>query len=158
MDIIKERQCGSCGGRNMAMDHRDKEIPYKGEIITILSLPGWYCPDCGESESICGEDAESFSKKIEEAMKEIDTRQALELRAIRKRLGLNQSEAADIFGGGVNAFSEYERGVRQPAKSTVLLLKLLDQHPDLLPEVLMAGRTKKIHRSTRQRKTRPAGE
>jgi len=158
MDIIKERQCGSCGGRNMAMDHRDKEIPYKGEIITILSLPGWYCPDCGESESICGEDAESFSKKIEEAMKEIDTRQALELRAIRKRLGLNQSEAADIFGGGVNAFSEYERGVRQPAKSTVLLLKLLDRHPDLLPEVLTAGRTKKIHRSTRQRKTRPAGE
>jgi len=48
-----------------------------------------------------------------------------------------------MIGGGVNAFSEYERGVRQPAKSTVLLLKLLDQHPDLLPEVLAAGRTKK---------------
>ena len=61
-----------------------------------------------------------------------------------------------MIGGGVNAFSEYERGVRQPAKSTVLLLKLLDQHPDLLPEVLAAGRTKKIHRSARQRKTRPA--
>jgi len=85
-------------------------------------------------------------------MKEIDTRQALELRAIRKRLGLNQSEAADIFGGGVNAFSEYERGVRQPAKSTVLLLKLLDQHPDLLPEVLATGRTQKIHHSAGQRR------
>ena len=158
METIEKRQCGSCGGRNMAMDTRDKEIPYKGEIITILSLPGWYCPDCGESESICGEDAESFSRKIEEAMKEIDTRQARELRAIRKRLGLKQAEAADIFGGGVNAFSEYERGVRQPAKSTVLLLKLLDRHPDLLPEVVAAGRSKKIHRSARQRKTRPAVE
>ncbi len=63
-----------------------------------------------------------------------------------------------MIGGGVNAFSEYERGVRQPAKSTVLLLKLLDQHPDLLPEVQAAGRPKKIHRSARQRKTRSAVE
>ncbi|MBB5347695.1 DNA-binding transcriptional regulator YiaG [Desulfoprunum benzoelyticum] len=44
-----------------------------------------------------------------------------------------------MIGSGVNAFSEYERGVRQPAKSTVLLLKLLDRHPDLLPEVLAAS-------------------
>lgn len=56
------------------------------------------------------------------------------LRATRKRLGLNQGEAAAIFGGGVNAFSEYERGIRQPSKST-LLLQLLDRHPELLTEV-----------------------
>ena len=39
-----------------------------------------------------------------------------------------------MFGGGINAFSEYERGIRQPAKSTVLL----DRNPELLAEVLLA--------------------
>ena len=34
---------------------------------------------------------------------------------------------------------EYERGIRQPAKSTVLLLKLLDRHPELLAEVRLAA-------------------
>ena len=60
---------------------------------------------------------------------------AAELRAIRKRLGLKQAEAGKLFGGGTSAFSEYERGKTQPHKSTVLLLRLLDKHPELLKEL-----------------------
>lgn len=133
---MANRQCGACGGRNMTIDTRDQEIMYKGESIQLQGVYGWYCPDCGESESTCAADAERYSALVTQAMQEIDTAQSKELRAIRKRLGLNQAEAAAIFGGGVNAFSEYERGVRQPAKSTVLLLKLLDKHPNLLPEIV----------------------
>ena len=76
---------------------------------------------------------------LRDFMRSVDARQATELRATRKRLGLKQAEAAAIFGGGINAFSEYERGIRQPAKSTVLLLKLLDRHPELLAEVRLAA-------------------
>jgi HTH-type transcriptional regulator / antitoxin MqsA len=54
-------------------------------------------------------------------------------------LGLKQSVVAASFGGGVNAFSEYERGFRQPSKSTVLLLKLLDCPPELLGEIRTTG-------------------
>ena len=68
-------------------------------------------------------------------MDTVNAAQLAQLRTTRKRLGLKQAEAAAIFGGGVNAFSEYERGIRQPSKSTVLLLKLLDRHPELLDEV-----------------------
>jgi len=63
-------------------------------------------------------------------------RHAAELRAIRKRLGLKQAEAGRIFGGGVSVFSAYERGKTQPHKSTVLLLRILDKHPELLDEML----------------------
>ena len=132
---MKTKQCGYCGGRNMTADTRDQSMVYKVETITVASLPGWYCPDCGECEFTAAADAQRFSGEVVEAMKRIDTAQRVEVRAIRKRLGLKQSEASALFGGGINAFSEYERGIRQPAKSTLLLLKLLDIHPELLPEI-----------------------
>ena len=60
------------------------------------------------------------------------------MRDIRRKLGLKQAEAGKLFGGGVSAFSEYECGKTQPHKSTVLLLKLLGKHPELLDEVRAA--------------------
>jgi HTH-type transcriptional regulator/antitoxin MqsA len=54
---------------------------------------------------------------------------------VRKKLRLDQREAADIFGGGVNAFSRYENGKTKPPLALVKLLKVLDRHPELLKEV-----------------------
>ena len=45
---------------------------YKGETITVASLPGWYCPDCGEEEFIRAADAQRFSDEVTEAMKLLD--------------------------------------------------------------------------------------
>ena len=58
--------------------------------------------------------------------------------SVRKKLALDQREAAEIFGGGVNAFSRYENGKTKPPLSLVKLLKVLDRHPDLLNEVKTA--------------------
>jgi HTH-type transcriptional regulator/antitoxin MqsA len=60
------------------------------------------------------------------------------IRDARKKLGLTQREAGELFGGGVSAFSEYERGKTQPHKATLLLLRLLRAHPELLNEVRVA--------------------
>jgi HTH-type transcriptional regulator/antitoxin MqsA len=54
---------------------------------------------------------------------------------VRKKLELTQKEASEIFGGGVNAFSRYEKGKAQPHPSIIKLLRVLDQHPELLAEV-----------------------
>lgn len=54
---------------------------------------------------------------------------------MRKKLDLDQRDAAEIFGGGVNAFSRYENGKIRPPLALVKLFKLLDRHPDLLDEV-----------------------
>ena len=58
--------------------------------------------------------------------------------SVRKKLALDQREAAQIFGGGVNAFSRYENGKTKPPLALVKLLKVLDRHPDLLAEVRAA--------------------
>ena len=55
--------------------------------------------------------------------------------SVRKKLALDQCEAAEIFGGGVNAFSRYENGKTKPSLALVKLLRVLDHHPDLLNEV-----------------------
>jgi HTH-type transcriptional regulator/antitoxin MqsA len=54
---------------------------------------------------------------------------------VRKKLSLDQREAAEIFGGGINAFSRYENGKTKPPLALVKLLKVLDRHPQLLKEV-----------------------
>ncbi|MBX3138567.1 type II toxin-antitoxin system MqsA family antitoxin [Candidatus Obscuribacterales bacterium] len=53
----------------------------------------------------------------------------------RKKLRLDQREAAGIFGGGPNAFSRYENGKTRTPLSLVQLFKLLDKHPELLDEI-----------------------
>jgi HTH-type transcriptional regulator/antitoxin MqsA len=58
--------------------------------------------------------------------------------SVRKKLALDQLEAAEIFGGGINAFSRYENGKTKPPLALVKLLKVLDRHPELLAEVRAA--------------------
>lgn len=57
---------------------------------------------------------------------------------VRKKLALDQREAAEIFGSGFNAFSRYETGKTKPPLALVKLLKVLDTHPDLLDEIRAA--------------------
>ena len=86
---------------------------YKGETIVIKAMPGRYCTECGEAEFLTTADGDRFAAEVQRAMQAIDHGRRTELRSIRRRLGLKQAEAATLFGGGVNAFSEYERGVRE---------------------------------------------
>jgi len=55
-----------------------------------------------------------------------------EIVALRKRYGLTQQAAAQIFGKGKIAFSRYENEVSYPDDSTTLLLQLALEKPDSL--------------------------
>lgn len=57
---------------------------------------------------------------------------------VRKKLALDQREATELFGGGVNAFLRYETGKTKPSLALVKLLKVLDRNPELLNEVRSA--------------------
>jgi HTH-type transcriptional regulator/antitoxin MqsA len=59
-------------------------------------------------------------------------RDAALLAHARKRLKLTQKQAAELTGGGHNAFSRYERGEAVPV---VNLFKILDKHPELVKEL-----------------------
>jgi HTH-type transcriptional regulator/antitoxin MqsA len=126
------RYCLQCDDGTV-LEHGVKDLTEtrKGIVIRIPSVSGWHCPKCGECEFDPGEGR----RHSEEISKAILADTAREVREIRKKLGLKQSEAAQLFGGGINAFSEYELGKTKPHRSTLQLLHLLDRHPELLREL-----------------------
>jgi len=130
------RFCLQCDdGAALVHARRDLVFAYKGRSLVVPQVVGWHCPTCGECEFDEGE-GQRYSAAIDAFAVQVDADEAAHLRAVRRKLGLRQAEAGRLFGGGVNAFSEYERGKTQPHKSTVLLFKLLDKHPELLKELI----------------------
>lgn len=132
------KTCPACGSNNVLFEARDIPFDYKHERLVVEQVRGWFCTSCNEAQFADGEGVR-YANALDCFVAAVDSRQVEELRRIRRKLHLTQKEAAQLFGGGVNAFSEYERGVTKPAKSTLLLLKMLDKHPDLVDEVRLYG-------------------
>jgi len=132
-------KCPVCGGAELVPDTRDITYTYKGESTTIPGVSGEFCPACGEAVLERKESARvsslmlEFNKQVNASI--VDP---AFIARVRKKLALDQREAGEIFGGGVNAFSRYEKGKTKPPLALVKLLKLLDRHPDLLSEVKSA--------------------
>ncbi len=134
--MTAKRNCLRCDhGHALVHGPRDLVFSYRDHKMIVPAVAGWHCPNCGECEFDPGE-AARYSEAIDAFSAGVDREIAATVRAIRKRLGLKQAEAGRLFGGGVNAFSEYERGKTHPHRSTLLLLRLLDQHPELLRELV----------------------
>lgn len=129
-------KCVSCGEAELVHDTRDVPYTYKGETTIIPAVTGDFCPACGESIH-----DEKESDRLSAAMlqfnKEINGSivDPAFISNTRKKLKLDQREAAELFGGGTNAFSRYETGKTKPPLALVQLLKLLDRHPELIHEI-----------------------
>ena len=132
---MKTPSCPSCGHKQMnhETDHSET-LTVAGHSEVISGLSGWFCPECGDGWL---DDASSHRYGLagDELVNQHREQLKRNVRRIRRKLGLTQKQAANIFGGGVNAFSRYERGEVEPGPSTLKLLQLLDKHPDLLKEV-----------------------
>ena len=132
-------KCPSCGAAKLVHDTRDMPYTYKGETTVIPAVAGDHCPACGESVLDAVTSARvsaamlEFNKQVNAAI--VDPAFIVN---VRKKLALDQREAAEIFGGGVNAFSRYENGKTKPPLALVKLLRVLDRHPELLSEVRAA--------------------
>lgn len=129
-------KCPACGAAKLVRDTRDLSHTYKGETTTIPDVTGQFCPACDEAVLDADESARvsaamlDFNKQVNASI--VDP---AFIASVRKKLALDQREAAEIFGGGVNAFSRYENGKTKPPLALVKLLRVLDRHPELLGEL-----------------------
>ena len=132
-------KCPVCGAAELIRDTRDLPYTYKGETTTIAAVTGDFCPACGEI-IFDPEQGDRYSEWMGTFQRQVNAAfvDPTYITRVRKKLDLDQREAAEIFGGGVNAFSRYENGKTKPPLALVKLLKVLDRHPELLSEIRAA--------------------
>lgn len=129
-------KCPSCGAAELLQDTRDIPFTYKGETTAIPSVTGGFCPACGEAV-LNREHGDRYGELIGQFQRQVNAAYVDPgyIAKVRRKLDLDQRQAAEIFGGGVNAFSRYENGKTKPPLALVKLLKVLERHPHLLNEI-----------------------
>jgi HTH-type transcriptional regulator/antitoxin MqsA len=145
-------KCPACGHLKMAAKTQDETLNYGNQSLTLHGMHGDFCPACGEGVW----DSESYRRytEVQAALLRGAKRDISEdIRQIRKKLKLTQTELAEVFGVGKVAFSRYERGETRPPAPLVKLLKLIEKHPDLLTEIRGENIQSTYSRSTIRRST-----
>ena len=132
-------KCPVCGAAELMQDTRDLPYTYKGEATIIPAVTGEFCPACDEV-LLNREQGDRYSELLGTFQRQVNAAfiDPHYITRVRRKLDLDQRQAAELFGGGVNAFSRYENGKTKPPLALVKLLKLLDRHPDLLDELRSA--------------------
>lgn len=129
-------KCPECGAAELVRATRSLQHRYKGQATRIARVAGDWCPACGEV--VLGMDearrvgalVDAFNREVNAALVDPGF-----IASVRRKLRLEQREAAALFGGGVNAFSRYETGRAKPPLALVRLFEVLDRHPELLEEI-----------------------
>lgn len=116
--------CPLCNG-NLQYGVRIESFNYKNKIFTV-EMNGEYCNECDESFYNI-DDAKKNERNITLAKRHIDGMLRPEdITRIRKKMGLSQIQASELFGGGIRSFHKYEKGIIAPPKSLDILLRLID--------------------------------
>lgn len=128
------KNCPVCGRGQLERRTQRQVFRYQGKTFRY-DQPGAWCDACHEG-ILDTADMDATERLLFDFRASVDGYlTTAEIRRIRKKLGLTQKQAGQLFGGGHNAFSRYESGSARPPKSTDTLLRLLDTHPELLTEI-----------------------
>lgn len=129
------RVCGACGADGLEpFTDASFTVSHDGMREEVHGLSGHRCTACGDI-LFDPQSALRYAEAGDALIRNARRRQGEELRRIRKKLKLTQREAAELTGGGHNAFSRYERGEVEPVRAVVTLFRLFDRHPDLVDEL-----------------------
>jgi HTH-type transcriptional regulator/antitoxin MqsA len=107
---------------------RPMTLSYKGESVTF-DMPGWYCDQ--SDQSIHNSEDMKLSDRMLNRLKARaeGLLEPEEIKRIRKKLGLTQTAAGELIGGGPRAFQKYETGDLLPSRAISSALALLDRDP-----------------------------
>lgn len=130
------KQCTFCLSDNIEERHAVTAFTYRERDMT-LTYDEYYthCNHCGE-EYVTLEQARRSDKSADYARRQADGLLTPdEIKALRKAFALTQAQAAQIFGGGKNAFAKYERGEVRQSVAMDKLLRVVQKHPELIHEL-----------------------
>ena len=126
--VLPDDACPACG---TVMRERLAQLrrPVNGEEVTVPSASHLWCPSCGEIVLRFGE-----AKHLhQQALAIYRSRHGLlapdEIRAIRERLGLTQTELARLLRLSANTVARWEAGRNVQTTPLDLLLRMLRDVP-----------------------------
>ena len=118
-------------GAPMHRDMRPMTLTYRDQGVTF-DMPGWYCEASDESIHD-GADMKVSDRALNRLKAQAEgLLEPVEIRRIRKKLGLTQEQAGQLIGGGPRAFQKYETGDLLPSRAISSALALLDHDPSAL--------------------------
>jgi HTH-type transcriptional regulator/antitoxin MqsA len=130
-----QHPCLNCEQADMVQEARDVAVRAGNFSEVVAAVFGWHCPNCGEIEFLDDDGSERHAAALQRVHAQRSAEQRDWMKGVRKKLKLSQHEAAELTGGGHNAFGRYERGEVRPMPAAVNLFKILDRHPELLAEI-----------------------
>lgn len=135
----KKTSCVMCGSDSLRLDESARTVEIDG-VATEVPFRMHWCESCG-SEMALNEDLRFNARAMRQARKKhYGLLTGEEVRKIRKQLGLNQNQAAKLFGGGPVAFSKYENDEITQSEAMDRLIWLIGTHPELT--ISLANRLK----------------
>ena len=107
---MNKNTCPICETGTLSKQVHTGEIKYRGRVVQVDDLEYSLCNKCG-ADPVLVEQAKRNQVRFSDAKRKIDgLLSSSDIRKARRYLGLTQHAASSVFGGGLNAFSKYERG------------------------------------------------
>lgn len=130
----KENACPKCGATPVTTRTYSDTVDFRGLELDVEGMHDSKCMACGYVWASTQQDAHNIAVMRAAYAAERDRLRAAhgllsgtEIAEVRTELGLNQREAASLFGGGVNAFNKYESGEVLQSLAMDRLLRLAKQ-------------------------------
>jgi HTH-type transcriptional regulator/antitoxin MqsA len=119
--------CPACEAGVLVARIGNKTIRFENAPLVVKNLHYSACPNCGE-KVVLPRQAKQNDVIYADAKKErLGLWSCGAIESFRKRWSLTQAAASGLFGGGVNAFSKYERGEVLQSRSMDLLMRVFDE-------------------------------
>ena len=102
--------CPVCDRGSLVAEKYSDDFRHNSTLVRVDDLERYRCVACG-ADPILTDQIKRNQLRICDAKRRADGYlTSAEIKALRERFSLSQSDAAGVFGGGANAFSKYERG------------------------------------------------
>lgn len=125
---MPEDACPSCG-TGMVQKRAALRLPVNGEDVSIPSALHLSCPKCGEIVLRFQDAKRLHEDAIAIYRKKHGLLSAYEIRAIRERYGLTQTDLARLLRLGANTVSRWESGRNVQTAAMDILLRLIRDLP-----------------------------
>lgn len=124
--------CPSCGQGTLSRNLINESFEYKGQKLIVPDYPVYACNGCQE-EFVDERTIKSTEKKIRDFQRKVDNLLTSdEIVALRRALGLTQTQLADKLGISRITVARYESGRLTQSKSQNHHLRLMLENPACL--------------------------